>query len=59
MWTCIEEGKKNVLIRYIRLLSKRDKERGRPKKTWLKVVVEQREKIGLNVCDANNRSNGA
>ena len=30
--------------------------RGRPKKTWLRAVVEQSRKVGLNGSDANNRS---
>ena len=30
--------------------------RGRPKKTWLRAVIEQSRKVGLNVGDANNRS---
>ena len=30
--------------------------RGRPKKTWLRAVVEQSRKVGLNLGDANNRS---
>ena len=33
-----------------------DKEKGRPKKTWLKAVMEQSRKVGLNESDANNRS---
>ena len=30
--------------------------RGRPKKTWLIAVIEQRRKVGLNGSDANSRS---
>ena len=30
--------------------------RGRPKKIWLKAVVEQSRKVGLNASDADNRS---
>ena len=29
---------------------------GRPKKTWLRKVVEQNRNVGLNASDANNRS---
>ena len=30
--------------------------RGRPKKTWLRAVIEQSRKVGLNENDANNCS---
>ena len=29
---------------------------GRPKKTWLRKVVEHNRNVGLNASDANNRS---
>ena len=29
---------------------------GRPKKTWLKAVVEQSRNVGMNESDVNNRS---
>ena len=29
---------------------------GKPRKTWLRAVVEQSRKVGLNEGDANNRS---
>ena len=31
--------------------------KGRPTKTWLRAVIEQSRKVGLNESDANNRSN--
>ena len=35
---------------------KRTRKMDRPKKTWLKAVVEQGRKVGLNESDANNQS---
>ena len=32
------------------------RKRGRPKKTWLRAVVEQSRNVGLNEYDANNCS---
>ena len=47
---------KNFLTRALEFKVKWTIKRGRPKKTWLKAVVEQSRKLGLNVSDANNRS---
>ena len=48
--------KNNFLRRALDLKVKGTMKRGRPRKTWLKTVVEQSGKVGLNVSDANNHS---
>ena len=52
----LRRDENNFLTRALDLRVKWTMKRGRPKKTWLKTVVEQSRKVGLNVSDANNRS---
>ena len=52
----LRKDKKIFLRRALDFTGKGTRERGRPKKTWLKVVIEQSIKVGLNESDANNRS---
>ena len=52
----LRKDKNNFLRRAIDLKVKGTRKRGRPKKTWLKGVVEQSRKVGLNESDANSRS---
>ena len=48
---------KNILPRMVLDLNvKGTRKKGRPKKTWLKAVIEQSRKGGLSEYDANNRS---
>ena len=46
----------NFPRRALDLTVKGTRKTGRPKKTWLKAVIEQSRKVGLNESDANNRS---
>ena len=52
----LREDKNHFLRRALDLGVKGTMKRGRPKKTWLRALVEQSREVGLNVCDANNRS---
>ena len=52
----LRKDKNNFLRRALDSKVKGTWKRGRPKKTWLRAVVEQSRKVGLNVSDANNRS---
>ena len=42
--------------RALDLMVKGTRKRGRPKKTWLRVVIEWSRKVELNESDANNCS---
>ena len=48
--------KNNFLRRALDLMIKGTRKRCRPKKTWLKAVVEQSRNVGQNESDANNHS---
>ena len=52
----LRKDKNNFLRRALDLTVKGTRKRGRPKNTWLKAVVEQNRKVGLNESDANDRS---
>ena len=52
----VRKDKNNFLRRALDLEAKGTRKRGSPKKTWLRAVVDQSRKFGLNVCDANYRS---
>ena len=52
----LRKDKNNFLRRALDLMVRGTMKRGRPKKTWLRAVVEQSRKVGLNISDANNRS---
>ena len=52
----LRTDKNNFLRRALYFKVKGTRKRGRPKKTWLKAVVEHCRKVGLNASDANNRS---
>ena len=52
----LRKDKDSILRRAFDLKVKWTMKRGIPKKTWLRAVVEQSRKVGLNVDDANNRS---
>ena len=52
----LRKDKNNFLRRALDLKVKGTMKKGRPKKTWLKAVLEQSRKVGLNESDANNRS---
>ena len=52
----LSKDKNNFLRRALDFKVKGIRESGRPKKTWLKAVVEQSRKVGLNEDDASNRS---
>ena len=52
----LRKEKNNFQRRALDLRVKCIKKRGRPRKTWLKSVIEQSRKVGLNECDANNCS---
>ena len=52
----LRKDKNNFMRKALDLKVKGTMIRGRPKKTWLKTVVEQSRNVGLNVGDANNRS---
>ena len=52
----MRKDKNNFLRRALDFIVKGIVNRGRPKKTWLKAVVEQSRKVGLIVNDANNCS---
>ena len=43
----LRNDKNNFLRRALHIKVKRARKRGRPKKTWLKAVVEQSRKVGL------------
>ena len=47
---------KNNFLRSLDLKVKGTRIRGRPKKSWLKAVIEQSRKVGLNENDANSCS---
>ena len=46
----------NFLIRALDFKENGPRKMGRPRKTWLRAVIEQRRKVGLYVCDASNSS---
>ena len=50
------KDKNNILRRALDFKLKWKRKMGRTKKTWLKAVVEQSRKVGLNGCNANNYS---
>ena len=50
--------KNNFLRRTLDLQVSGTRKVGRPKKTWLRSVMEQRLKVRLNEYDANNRLRG-
>ena len=50
------KGKNNFLRKAFDLEVKWTSKMGRPKKTWLRAVIEQSRNVGLNTSDANNRS---
>ena len=52
----LKKDKNNFLRMALDLRVKGTKKIGRPKKTWLRAVVERSRNVGLNVIDANNRS---
>ena len=52
----LRKDKNNFLTMALDFKVKLATKRGRSKKTWLKAVVEQSRKDGLNVGDANNHS---
>ena len=52
----LRKDKNNFLRMEIDFKAKGTGKRGRPKKTWLKAVIEQSRKVGLNESYANNRS---
>ena len=52
----LRKDKNNFLRRALDLKVKGTRKRGRPKKTRLEAVVEQSRNVGLNQCDANDRS---
>ena len=52
----LRKDKNNFLRRTLDFIVKGIINRGRPKKTWLKAVVEQSRKVGLIVNDADNCS---
>ena len=52
----LRKDENNFLRRASDLKVKWTRKRGRPKNTWLKTVVEQSRKVGLNVGDANSHS---
>ena len=52
----LRKDRNNFLRRALDFNVKGTRKRGRPKKTWLRAVIEWSRKVGLNVGDANNRS---
>ena len=52
----LRKDKNNFLRRAFDLNVKGTRKSGRPKETWLKAVMEQSRKVGLNESVANNRS---
>ena len=52
----LRNDRKNFLRRTLDFKVKETRKRGRPKKTWLRAVVEQSRKVWLNTSDANNRT---
>ena len=52
----LRKDKNNFLRRALDLKAKGTRKRDRPKKIWLRAVVEQSRKVGLNASDANSRS---
>ena len=52
----LRKDKNNFLRRALDLRVKGTRKRGRPKKTWLKAVVEQSWKVWVNTSGANSRS---
>ena len=52
----LRKDKSNFLRRALDFKVKGTRKRGRPKKIWLKAVVEQSRKIALNASDSNQRS---
>ena len=52
----LRKDKNNLLRGALYPNVKGTRKRGRPKKTCLKVVIEQSRKVGLNDSDANNHS---
>ena len=52
----LRKDKNNFLRGALDFEVKWTRKRGRPKKTWLKAVIEQSRKVGLNEGDANNPS---
>ena len=51
----LRKDKNSILRMALDHKEKGTRKRGRPKKTWLKAIVEQSRKVGLNDRDANNR----
>ena len=49
----LTKDKNNFRRRALDFKVKGTRKRGRPRKTWLKAVVEQSIKVGLNASDAN------
>ena len=52
----LRKDKNNFLRRELDHRVKGTRKNGRPRKTWLKAVVEQSRNFGLNETDANNQS---
>ena len=52
----VSVGKEQHSERGIEFLGNRTRKRGRPKKTWIRVYMEQSRKVGLNESDANKHS---
>ena len=52
----LRKDKNNIMRRSIYIRVKWTRKRGRPKKSWLRAVVEQTTKVGQNESDAINRS---
>ena len=52
----LRKDKNNYKRRSLDFKVKGTMKKGGPMKTWLRAVIEQSRKVGLNECDANNRS---
>ena len=53
----LRKDKNNFLRNVLDFKVNGTKKMGRPKKTWLKAIIEQSTKVGLNESDVNNLSN--
>ena len=54
----LRQDKNNSMRRALDIKVKGTRKSGRAKNTWLKAVIEQSRKVGLNESDANNFQDG-